>query len=59
MRYPPSAGSSKKSSQDLELLRNEVNQAFDKLDASKASFIEHDDAKEKMPDYKARIRKNY
>ena len=37
-------------------LMKEINQAFDKLESGKASFIEHDAAKERMSDYKARIR---
>lgn len=38
-------------------LTQQVNQAFEKLDAGKSSFIEHKSAKDQMAERKARIRR--
>ncbi|WP_441316756.1 damage-inducible protein J [Halomonas sp. hl-4] len=37
-------------------LTNQINQAFEKLDDGKASFINHENAKSQMAERKAKIR---
>lgn len=37
-------------------LTKQVNQAFEKLNSSKSVFVEHDQAKSRMAEHKAKIR---